>query len=231
MVVFPSARSLRNNLEIFGLDGGGNGEAFGLHGLSSGLLRSATDQCFWAAGTFALVDAPSQRNAVMTNIAVNMKEGATPKTRPTALSPEISSEVPHADSPMFDFPVLFRGISEASAEQAKENWQIMKSAAEKLTVTARDAYSTTTKESMEYGMKVMETARANTGAALELANALMAAKSPSQLVELSSADARRQLDLIVEQNRQLWAAAQKIATAMLEPLNTESSSTASGRRK
>ena len=40
-------------------------------------------------------------------------------------------------------------------------------------------------------------------AALELAQALAAAKGPSDVIALSSAHARRQMELIVEQNRQL----------------------------
>ena len=35
--------------------------------------------------------------------------------------------------------MLFRGLSEKSAEHAKENWQTMKSAAEKLTAEPRRA--------------------------------------------------------------------------------------------
>lgn len=165
----------------------------------------------------------------MSDIAVNVN--ATPKTPPSTSSPGITPEGPRIDAPIFEFPVLFHGMSEASAEQAKENWQVMKTAAEKLTTAVRDAYSITTKESMEYGLKVMETARANTAAALELANALMAAKSPSEVVELSSAHARRQLSLTVDQNRQLWAAAQKIASAMLEPLDAQRQGKPAERRK
>ena len=138
---------------------------------------------------------------------------------PSTPSPSISSEAPPTNGSLDEFPILFRGFSGQGAEQAKENWQAMKSAAEKLTATVQGSYSTAAKESMDYGVRLIETARANTGAAIELANALLAAKSPSEMVELSSAHARRQLDVMVEQNRQLWAAAQKVAAAMIVPLN------------
>ncbi len=58
-------------------------------------------------------------------------------------------------------------------------------------------------------------------AALELAQALAAAKGPSDVIALSSAHARRQMELIVEQNRQLWSVAQKIAGAMAKPGNSD----------
>jgi phasin len=170
-----------------------------------------------------------REETTMTDFAVNVK--ATPKAPPPTNAPGISPDSPRADAPLFEFPVLFHGMSEASAEQAKENWQTMRSAAEKLTTAVRDTYSITTKESLDYGLKVMETARANTAAALELAKALMAAKSPTEVVELTSAHARQQLQMTVEQNRQLWAAAQKIASAMLEPINRQGSAKPAERRK
>jgi hypothetical protein len=54
--------------------------------------------------------------------------------------------------------------------------------------------------------------------ALELASALAKAKTPSEVVEISGAHARKQMELLVTQNRQLWAAAQKIATSMFTPV-------------
>jgi phasin len=154
----------------------------------------------------------------MSDIAIE-QANATPEAPPTTSSPSISAEMPASESPVFEFPPLFAGWSEKSAEQAKENWQVMKSAAEKLTAEAQGACSTAAKESVDYGMMMMDAARANTDAALELANALMAAKGPSEVIALSSVHARKQLNLIADQNQQLWAAAQKIASAMIEPVS------------
>jgi hypothetical protein len=148
----------------------------------------------------------------MTDVVANAK-GSTPKQpRPTS-SPGLASELPN-----LEFPMLFRDLSEKSAEFGKENWRIMKPAVEKLTEMLHDTSSTTVKESVDYGMKVMEAARTMASAAVDLANGLGAAKTPSEFVELSSSHARRQLDLIVEQSRQLWVAAQRV-TATIEPLN------------
>ena len=114
--------------------------------------------------------------------------------------------------------MLFRDLCEKSAEYGRENWQIMKPAVEKLTEMLHDTSSTAVKESVDYGMKVMEAARTRTSAAIDFANGLVAAKTPAEIVELSSLHAHRQLDLIVEQNRQVWLAAQRV-TATIEPLN------------
>jgi hypothetical protein len=94
----------------------------------------------------------------------------------------------------------------------------MKSASEKLATMAQGSYSAAAKESMDYGLKVMETAALNAQTALELANALMKARTPSEIIEVSGAHARKQMELVVAQNRQLWGVAQKIATSMFAPI-------------
>src|SRR5205085_2151165 len=106
----------------------------------------------------------------MTDIATNVKSGAARKAPPITASPTISSDIPQSENLTFEFPVLFRGLSDKNAEHAKQNWQTMKSATDKMTAEVQGACSSAARESMEYGMKVMEIARANTSAALELAN-------------------------------------------------------------
>ena len=147
-------------------------------------------------------------------------KGAGPKQPPpTTSSPGLASEFPYSDTMHNVFPMLFRGLSEKSAEYAKENWGIMKPAVEKLAEMLHDTSSTAVKESADYGMKVMEVAQTAISTAVDLANGLAAAKTPAEIVELSSSHARRQLDLLVDQNRQLWVAAQRVTKVTTEPLN------------
>src|SRR4051812_44777288 len=89
-------------------------------------------------------------------------------------------------------------------------------AAEKLSALTQGAYSAAAKETMDYGLKVMDMARSNTGDAWELARAIAAAKGPAEVIELSSVHARRQLNNLMDHHRQLWMSAQKIASAMIE---------------
>ena len=148
----------------------------------------------------------------MTDMTANTK-GATPKqTPPPTSSPGIASELP-----TIEFPILFRDLSEKTAECGKDNWQRMKPAVEKLTGMLHDTSSMAVKESVDYGMKVMEAAHTAVSAAAELANGLLGAKTPTEIVELSSAHARRQLELMTQQSQQLWVAAQRVA-ATIEPL-------------
>ena len=134
---------------------------------------------------------------------------------PLTSSPSISGD-PLSVNPMLDFPIMLRDLSAQSSETAKEHWQTMKSAGVRLTSLVQATCSVAAKESLEYGNKVIETAAVNTRSALELANALAKAKTPSEIVEISAAHARKQIELVVTQNRQLWMAAQKMATSMFE---------------
>ena len=154
----------------------------------------------------------------MADIATK-NQPAKSSTIPMTSSPSISGD-PLSINPMLDFPINFpimlRGLSDQSSEKAKEHWQTMKSAGERLNSLMQATCSVAAKESLEYGNKVIEHAASNTRSALELANALGKAKTPSEFVEISAAHARKQIELVVTQNRQFWMAAQKMATSVFE---------------
>jgi phasin family protein len=69
-------------------------------------------------------------------------------------------------------------------------------------------------------MKVIEVARVNTNAAFDFANKLLAAKTLSEVVELSSAHLRKQFETLTEQGKELSALAQKVATEAAEPIKS-----------
>ena len=64
-------------------------------------------------------------------------------------------------------------------------------------------YSTASKGSTEYGLKVIEIARTNTNAAFDFVEELFGVKSPSELVELSTAHARTQFETLTAQGKEL----------------------------
>jgi hypothetical protein len=153
----------------------------------------------------------------MSDIQIDTKQKASkiPKTQ----FPSISATAPTGDTALTDFPVVLRGFAEHNTAQVKKNWQIWKSASEKIATGAKGTYSSATKESLDYGMKLLGTASAYTHALLELSGALTKAKTPSEVIEISAAHARKQIELVAKQNRELWSAAQKIAALSLSPPN------------
>ena len=86
-------------------------------------------------------------------------------------------EMPKFDIPKMEIPAAFREFAEKGVSQAKETYEKMKSAAEEATDVLEDTYATATKGASDYGLKVIEAARANTNAAFDFASELMTVKS------------------------------------------------------
>jgi len=149
----------------------------------------------------------------------------TPKSKSKAIA---SVSTPAFDMPKFEMlkfempkieiPTVFRELAEKGVAQAKENYEKAKSVAEKATDVLEDTYSTASKGCASYGLKVIETTRANSDATFDLLSELMTAKSYSEMVELYSAYLRKQFDALVTQAKELSEHAQKVATETAEPI-------------
>src|SRR5580658_4200166 len=138
-----------------------------------------------------------------------MAEAATtaPKAKPA--KPAMAAfempkfEMPKFDMPKVEMPAAFREIAERGVAQAKDTYEKMKAAAEEATDVLETTYSTATKGASDYGLKMIELARANTNAAFDFAGEMMAAKTLSEMVELSSAHARKQFETLTAQSKEL----------------------------
>ena len=129
-------------------------------------------------------------------------------------------EMPKFEIPKVEMPAAFREFAERGVAQAKDTYEKMKAAAEEATDVMETTYSTASKGASDYGLKVIEAARTNTNAAFDFFGELIAAKSPSELIELSSAHARKQFETLTEQSKELGALAQKVATEAAEPIKS-----------
>src|SRR6266567_4867868 len=129
-------------------------------------------------------------------------------------------ELPKFDLPKIEVPAAFREIAEKSVAQCKDAYEKMKAATEEATDLLEDTYTTAAKGSADYNLKLIETARANTNAAFDYARELLDVKSFSEIIELSTAHARKQFEAVSEQSKELAALAQKVATETTEPLKS-----------
>jgi len=129
-------------------------------------------------------------------------------------------EMPKFDIPNVEMPAAFREFAERGVAQAKDTYEKMKAAAEEATDVLETTYSTATKGASDYGLKVIEAARTNTNAAFDFAGELLAAKTISEVVELSSAHTRKQFETMAQQSKELSALAQKLATETAEPIKS-----------
>jgi phasin len=147
----------------------------------------------------------------------------TPKarTKPVTAAFEMPKfEMPKFDIPKVEMPAAFREFAERGVAQAKDNYEKMKAAAEEATDVLETTYSTATKGASDYGLKVIETARINTNAVFDFASELITAKTLSEVIELSSAHARKQFEALTAQSKELGALAQKVATDTAEPIKS-----------
>jgi len=150
-----------------------------------------------------------------------------PKTKPVAVS-ESAFEMPKFDMPKFEMPkfdlpnvempAAFRELAEKGIAQAKGNYEKMKSAAEQATDVLENTYSNASKGASDYGLKVIETARANSNAAFDLFGQLLTAKSYAEVVEKTTGYMRTQFDTLTAQAKDLTEHAQKVATKTAEPI-------------
>ena len=153
---------------------------------------------------------------------------ATPKIKSKPAAPASAFEAPKFEMPKFDMPkfdmpniempAAFRELAEKGVAQAKDNYEKIKSAAEQATDMLEDTYSNASKGASDYGLKVIETARANSNAAFNLFGELLTAKTFSEVVEKSTAYMRTQFETMTAQAKELTEQAQKVAAQTAEPI-------------
>jgi phasin len=131
---------------------------------------------------------------------------ATPKMPPFSAFPGVEA------------PAAFRDMAEKSLSHAKDSYEKMKSAAEEATGVLEDTYASATKGATDYSRKVLELARVNANAAFDFAAELLGAKTFAEVIELSTAHARKQFEALSEQSKELTTLAQKVASEAAEPL-------------
>ena len=91
------------------------------------------------------------------------------------------------------------------------------------TSSKKNSYLTAVKGVQDYNNnKFFEFAHENTNAAFDFIQKMSGVRSPSAFVELSTEHARKQLESLTEQAKELATLAQKATLATAEPLKTAS---------
>jgi phasin len=154
----------------------------------------------------------------------------TPKSKPKPVlaAPAAAFEMPKFEMPKFEMPKFempkmevppaFRELAEKGIAQAKGNYEKLKSTAEQTTDMLEETYATASSGCSAYGLKVIETARANSNAAFDLYGELLGAKTYAEVVEKTTAYMRAQFDTLTAQAKELGECAQKVATDTAEPI-------------
>jgi phasin len=125
---------------------------------------------------------------------------------------------PGFEFPRFEFPLGYRELAEKGIAQAKQNYERAKTAAEETNELIESTYTTAMRGWSDYGLKMIEAMRVNSNAQFDFARDMLAVKSPSDMVELSSAHARKQFDAFSAQSKELASLAQKVSNDTAEPI-------------
>ena len=129
-------------------------------------------------------------------------------------------EMPKFDMPKMEVPAAFREFAEKGIAQTKDAYEKMKATAEQNTEMLETVYTTASKGSTEYGLKVIEIERANTNAAFDFSEPVR-----REVAFRAGRDSRPRMRARSSRRsparpRSSTTLAQKVATETAEPIKT-----------
>jgi phasin len=122
------------------------------------------------------------------------------------------------DRPMAEGTELVGDFARQGAAYSKDVYERAKARFDETNKVIERSYSTATKAAADFNLQWIEMLHANTNAAFDFCRKLVGVKSPSEFLELSSAEARKQLETFTVQAKHLAALAQKATSDALQPL-------------
>jgi phasin len=122
-----------------------------------------------------------------------------------------------------EVPGAVRDFAEQGVNQARENYAKLKEAAESANGTMEAVFASATKGATEYGAKLLEIARTNTNSAFDLTSELLTMKSLPQAFELFTSYARKQVEVLTAQSKDLAELSKKVTTDAVEPIKASAS--------
>ena len=115
-------------------------------------------------------------------------------------------------------PQAIREMADKGTAQAKASYDKMSAATAEASTVMQNAGATAAQGFKDSNAKVIEFARANSNAAFDYASKLLGVKSPSEFIEVSTEQARKQFEVLSEQTKELTALSQKVMLETAEPL-------------
>ena len=111
-----------------------------------------------------------------------------------------------------------RAFTEKGVEQSKEAYAKLKTGAEETQKALESTYETAKSVSSELSLKTIAAMRANAEAGFSHLESLIAVKSLSEFIELQTSYVRKNVELAVEQAKDLQASASKAAEEVGKPV-------------
>ena len=122
-------------------------------------------------------------------------------------------------------PTELSNFTKKAAEQglakSRETFDKLNAVSKESAASLETSYSIASKGVSEFNAKSFEALQANFTSAFDFVSALSGVKSFPEAVTLQQAHARKQIEALTAQSKDLTALAQKIATASVEPLKAQ----------
>ncbi len=122
------------------------------------------------------------------------------------------------DAASMEVPAAVRDIAQKGVEQAKLAYEKAKASTSEASAALEESIGTCTKGASELSGKVMANVQANASSVLDFAQAFFSAKTVAEAVELQTAFARKQFEVLSTQGKDLQAATQKFVTDVSAPV-------------
>ena len=119
-----------------------------------------------------------------------------------------------------------RNFAQKATDETLDRMEQWKAGAQEETKIVEQSYVMVSKGAIDFNLKLMDMARDNINAAFDFARQLSQVKSPSTFFELSAEHARKQVERLTDQARDLTEVAQKTMTETTQSLQKASSKTA-----
>ncbi|WP_157020306.1 phasin [Mesorhizobium xinjiangense] len=138
------------------------------------------------------------------------------------------SKAPDKTSETVEFPAFdpskttdqLRSFAEKGIEQTREGYEKMKSGAEEAQKTMETTFEVAKSAGNDISLKLIAAMRANAEAGFSHLEALLGAKSISQVLELQTAFARKGVEMAVEQAKDIQTVSTKAAEDVAKPVRT-----------
>lgn len=110
-----------------------------------------------------------------------------------------------------------RDFAEKGAEQSKQAYARMKTAAEEATKTVETTVQSAQAGTVDLSLKAIDALRVNAESSFAHMEALLGVKSVSEFLELQTSFVRRQAEVVVEQAKTMQDATRKLAETVSKP--------------
>lgn len=137
--------------------------------------------------------------------------------------PKTADTIENVEFPSFDASKAtdqIRAFAEKGVEQSKEAYAKLKTGAEETQKVLESTYETAKTVSSDLSLKTIAALRANADAGFSHLEALVGARSLSEVVELQTAFVRKQVEASVKQAKDFQAVATKAAEEVSKPVKT-----------